>query len=1099
MTDTRVISKFATLLPSEDYKFLRTEGIKHIEKLASKLWTDYNTHDPGITILELLCYAITELGYRSSYLIEDILADDTSSDEGESKQFFTAAEILPCNPVTADDYRKLVIDIEGVKNAWIKKTSMQEMDFYANPDMNALTYTSCTPENLVDLNGLYEILLYYENEDDSINSNIGKQVIAKLHKHRNLCEDFIAIDKITQENISVCADIELSRDANVEDTLAMIYYKISEYFSPSINFYSIDELLKKGKSADEIFEGPLLEHGFIDSDELTKADLRTELRVSDIINFIMDIKGVLAVRNFTLLVYDESGSEILESQKWVLRLSEYKTAKLLKENSKIVFYKDILPYVANTTKVENKLIELQELNKKFRLVGHDEDFKIPSGEFMDIEEYYMVQNEFPLCYGIGKGGLSDSATPKRKAQAKQLKAYLLFFEQILANYFSQLANVKQLFSINDCVDKTYFSQLLSEDEKIQELYLDIDKFRNNLQPLSENRELFEERRNRFLNHLMGRFCEEINEYGLLLYFLLKNGTNKELIKNKLAFLNDYPEISSTRGKAFNYLNNPKILDSNNISGMQKRIYRLLGFRSPRYLLVEEENEKFIVKLYDPDNIDEVLLTGIQYDNLTTAEADLKYLMCNGSNEEKYKSKNESDKFYFEYLINDKESIAYSGFFENEQDRDIIKAKVIQFFKNRAKIENTPVVEFSNNLIGIIPPKGIEDTQHANEYYIQLRDPKGNSQSLLTGIKYPDRECAESIFHYFLSHGDNMECYQKHKEVNKYSFSLLNECGDIIASSPQYNDSLERDNKLNETIRFFRNRCDFEGFHLIEHILLRPHYGLESLLPVCLPNSGTPKTIDKKWYEFEIYLEHAVAIGRKPQWRFRLKDNNGKVIIKSEDYKHLQSCRHAITLIKKTLVEGGDIRILKSKHNKFYFNMVAANNEIFCTSNFWETQSEVIRILNELKEYFDSIQSQEEIEIKNFDKDPYSFRISIILPSWPEKFRNINFRRFVERTIRMETPAHIFPRICWIDFEQMKKFETAYKAWLKELPMEEPGKEISKEELNEKQVNSMNSVNSFIEVLFSLKNVYPVVKLLDCKPSDEDEPQVVLDYSALGII
>jgi hypothetical protein len=127
------------------------------------------------------------------------------------------------------------------------------------------------------------------------------------------------------------------------------------------------------------------------------------------------------------------------------------------------------------------------------------------------------------------------------------------------------------------------------------------------------------------------------------------------------------------------------------------------------------------------------------------------------------------------------------------------------------------------------------------------------------------------------------------------------------------------------------------------------------------------------------------------------------------------------------------------------------------------------------------------EIKDFDKDPYSFRISVILPSWPEKFRNINFRRFVEKTIRMETPAHIYPRICWIDLLQMREFEKVYKAWLSQLTINEPN------------VDSIEKTNAFIKVLFNLKNAYPVVKLHDCQYAAGDESQVILDYSALGII
>ena len=48
---------------SQDYEKLHLEGIDHIQKLSGKQWTDYNFHDPGITILEQICYALTDLGY----------------------------------------------------------------------------------------------------------------------------------------------------------------------------------------------------------------------------------------------------------------------------------------------------------------------------------------------------------------------------------------------------------------------------------------------------------------------------------------------------------------------------------------------------------------------------------------------------------------------------------------------------------------------------------------------------------------------------------------------------------------------------------------------------------------------------------------------------------------------------------------------------------------------------------------------------------------------------------------------------------------------------------------------------------------------------
>ena len=70
------------------------------------------------------------------------------------------------------------------------------------------------------------------------------------------------------------------------------------------------------------------------------------------------------------------------------------------------------------------------------------------GRHREVSRYRSFQHQFPACYGIGHVGLPASATPRRKAQARQLKAYLTLFDQILANQFAQLAHAKDLFSMN---------------------------------------------------------------------------------------------------------------------------------------------------------------------------------------------------------------------------------------------------------------------------------------------------------------------------------------------------------------------------------------------------------------------------------------------------------------------------------------------------------------------------------------------------------------------------------------------------------------------------------------------------------------------------
>jgi len=59
-----------------DYQQLYALGLNHVQYLASRIWTDYNVHDPGITTLELLCYVLTDLSYRASLPIQDLLASE---------------------------------------------------------------------------------------------------------------------------------------------------------------------------------------------------------------------------------------------------------------------------------------------------------------------------------------------------------------------------------------------------------------------------------------------------------------------------------------------------------------------------------------------------------------------------------------------------------------------------------------------------------------------------------------------------------------------------------------------------------------------------------------------------------------------------------------------------------------------------------------------------------------------------------------------------------------------------------------------------------------------------------------------------------------
>lgn len=580
MTEHLTISNTPPEHPGMNFALLRQEGIKHIEHLAGKLWTDYNTHDPGITILEQLCYAITDLSYRLDFEMKDLLAPSPEDLEINNKQFFTAREILTVNPLTINDYRKLLIDIDGVKNAWLEPIKNSQPPIYYDSIIHSLTFKENINTQPVNLNGLYRVLIEKDKEVSDEVSLI-ETVKSKLNQHRNLCEDFASVEILPIEEITIKAEIEVEEGCDLNQITARLYFELDNFISPSLQFITLKELLEKGKTPENIFDGFPLEHGFIDNEQLGSFSKRNELHTSDFIQIILDIAGIKTVKNISI-----SSNRSSASEEWALALDPNHTP-LLKDigrfitdnnNTNITFYKGQIPcnVSLDKDKVQIYLKSLQEENNKKLSTTQIKDIPIPVGQYRELSDYESIQNEFPATYGIGELGLPASASPLRKAQAKQLQAYLMFFDQLLANYFAQLEHAKDLFSFQTKEKTTYFSQELSNIPGATEIF--------NLaqsSPADKWSDADKRRRNRFLDHLMAQYCEKFTDYSLLLYSSI---LQEKLIHDKVNFLQKYPQISQERGQAFNYTDSSQIWDTDNVSGLKKRICSLLGIPYNRQTL-----------------------------------------------------------------------------------------------------------------------------------------------------------------------------------------------------------------------------------------------------------------------------------------------------------------------------------------------------------------------------------------------------------------------------------------------------------------------------------------------------------------------------------
>ncbi len=103
-----------------DFDALRKRGLHYIQELSGDVWTDFNTHDPGVTLLEILCYSLTDLGYRTEQIKDAFFSDIPIAKSYIEKYLFEAKELLPSLPVTIDDIENYIqLNIEDVTAAWV--------------------------------------------------------------------------------------------------------------------------------------------------------------------------------------------------------------------------------------------------------------------------------------------------------------------------------------------------------------------------------------------------------------------------------------------------------------------------------------------------------------------------------------------------------------------------------------------------------------------------------------------------------------------------------------------------------------------------------------------------------------------------------------------------------------------------------------------------------------------------------------------------------------------------------------------------------------------------------------------------------------------
>lgn len=423
------------LHPATDYEYLMAKGIEYINELNQTTWTNMNPSDPGITILDQLCYALTELGYVNNFPIKDILTNEAGKLDVEN-QFFLPDQILTSSSLTCLDFIKYLVDsIEEIKNASVFAMA------HCESNARGALFSYLLAENL-EITGKPEICLTND-------ANFA------LNSSRNIGESIVLPMTLIPAEFTLSGRVDLTREASAKLVSDDIALAITNFILPPVQQEGYDSLIAQGYSPSTIFQGPRLQNGWIPDANVSSK--KNTIRTIDILNLINGVDGVKSMQNIEMHpLYTEEDIYGLSFENGVMSvprevLPVYCDELIIICKGGLVYYQDGVK-VDPTKQPTDRLYdnELKQFNLEEDL-GASLDVlpELPEGKFRDIEDYYSVQNTFPDIYGINSNAHGDIESEFSMAASRQLKGYLMVYDQILANQFSQLANVHKLFSFSN--------------------------------------------------------------------------------------------------------------------------------------------------------------------------------------------------------------------------------------------------------------------------------------------------------------------------------------------------------------------------------------------------------------------------------------------------------------------------------------------------------------------------------------------------------------------------------------------------------------------------------------------------------------------------
>lgn len=784
--------------PAFEARALFDEGLAQLRELSASNWTDHNAHDPGITMLEMACHALVDLSYRHTLPLADRLVG------GGAAAFHAPTDVLPCRAFTVADWRRRLIDIDGVRNAWIEAVTDERLVVDLRRQELRRTPPAHDQWREVVLGGLYRVRV--ELTDDIGTAAARDAVLADVRRAvdttRNLAEDVIEVRTVRAEFFALCAEVDLAAGTDVTEAAARLLLAVSDVLSPPLAVHGAAEQLAAGVAMPDLLDGPLPAAGFVDAAALEASALPAEIHLSDVMRAAAAVPGVASLRTLTLNPIaraDEDapddvatpdpdptavvGDAVPVANPWRIPVRPGRLPRLSLAQGRLVFTQRGLPVAGwplagMPAAVAARLAALRQAARDATETPRPLDLPTPpAGRARPLADWPSFQFDFPAVYGIGAQGLPSRADARRRAQALQLQGWLLLFDQLMADQTALLSVAAQRLSVDPAVleavagrfapgalarPHALASQIvqLASAEAGEALY-GPGASPQALLDATETEADAQARQQRLLDHLVARLADDFSGYAAAMAAAFGTPPGA-VIGDACRFLRDVAPAVTQRAGAMD-ARPPTVEDvwnTPNVSGLERRVAGLLG-------IADWSRRNLSLTSYDLyDEVDAVPDATDEY------------------------------RFRVRHAVTHTILLSSSTRYPTPE---AARAEMVQAIA-RAQL-----------------PEG----------YRRLRTSDGR--------------------HYF---------------------NIVDAAGEVLARRIHYFDSAEAmDAAIAETLAYLRSHYSGEGMYLVEHILLRPREADDPLMPLCV-DPDCADCLDADPYSHRVHVVLPAYAGRFQDAGFR---------------------------------------------------------------------------------------------------------------------------------------------------------------------------------------------------------------------------------------